>query len=808
MTGTLASRFPVTVRMLSDWHIGTGDGRVAAVDAQVRRDGDGLPFVPAKTLVGLWRDACETVASAFDDQNGTAWQAWVDWLFGSQPARAGDLTAGAREAPRPAAITVTPARLPSGVRDVLAGRSALATAMVLLRPAVALEEPRSGEPETGTAADEALRLEERARGGITLEAWCTAREGCLPPGTETFPDAAELLLRAGAELVDRLGGKRQRGSGRCRVGLPGGHARLREMLGDAPVTGPPAPPPGPGPGSAVQRAAGAPRTGTRSYRIGLDVLTPVVAQDRVIGNVVVSLPFVPGTMLMRHVLPRLRRQGELGYQDVRVGDARIATAGADGQIRPGRPAPMTWQRPKDRHQAQLVNAAIAAPDPALRCKALRDGDIVADGGGPVRLMGAPLAPGTHAVVDDAQRRPTSDGGGVFSMLGIGPGTLLSFDLAVPADATLDLPAGTELALGRSRKDDYGRVSVRSVTELAPPAAVPPSPDGLLRVWCLSQVLIRDDRLAPDPTPEGLARELSARLGAGGDGLTVVWPGLDGTEPTRVRVSRRESTQARWGRPRPSLTGLAAGSVISLRVAEGVRLEAADLAEIERTGIGERTAEGFGAIRFNPPELTGPALALADRPAAALRDGPAAALADGARTASAGTPPADPGVTRGDASRSLAVIEAAAWRAAITRSVAEAAADPDRVIGGISRVTARAQRAALLAQAERLGLPGGRPMAGAWFIATRKVTRRAQAWQAGAGAGPGPLDDAYALLLGDPGRVWSLLGMDGPQPALVAADGREDDLRRDLWLEAVTALISAVLRSVRQREAQREAPGGA
>ena len=84
MSGSLASSFPVTVQMLSDWHIGTGDGRVAAVDAQIRRDSDGLPFVPAKTLTGLWRDACETVASAFDDGNGTAWQAWADWLFGSQ----------------------------------------------------------------------------------------------------------------------------------------------------------------------------------------------------------------------------------------------------------------------------------------------------------------------------------------------------------------------------------------------------------------------------------------------------------------------------------------------------------------------------------------------------------------------------------------------------------------------------------------------------------------------------------------------------------------------------------------------------
>ena len=181
---------------------GTGDGRVAAVDAQVRRDSEGLPFVPAKTLTGLWRDACETVAAAFDEGTGTAWRAWADWLFGSQPPRTGDLTATAHAAPRPAAISFTPATLPSPVRTVLSARPALAAAMVLLRPAVALEEPRPGELETGTAADEALRLEERARGGVTLVARCTV-EGA-PAGAGTLPDAAELLLRAGAEPLVRL----------------------------------------------------------------------------------------------------------------------------------------------------------------------------------------------------------------------------------------------------------------------------------------------------------------------------------------------------------------------------------------------------------------------------------------------------------------------------------------------------------------------------------------------------------------------------------------------------------------------------
>ena len=50
---SLPSAFTLRVHMLSDWAIGTGEGRVGEVDATVRRDSDGLPFVPAKTLTGI-----------------------------------------------------------------------------------------------------------------------------------------------------------------------------------------------------------------------------------------------------------------------------------------------------------------------------------------------------------------------------------------------------------------------------------------------------------------------------------------------------------------------------------------------------------------------------------------------------------------------------------------------------------------------------------------------------------------------------------------------------------------------------------
>ena len=204
--------FAVHVQMLSDWIVGTGEGRVGDVDATVRRDGDGLPFVPAKTLTGIWRDACEQVAVWLGGGRGedNPWQPWVDWVFGSQPDLSGDRTARAHRAPQPAALALSPARLPGPVRAACRSRPALQAAAVLVRPGVALDN------QTGTARDDMLRLEERARPGM-LEA---SAEFALP-GDVDLPRSAELLLRAGAAAVDGLGGKRNRGSGRCWILLPG-----------------------------------------------------------------------------------------------------------------------------------------------------------------------------------------------------------------------------------------------------------------------------------------------------------------------------------------------------------------------------------------------------------------------------------------------------------------------------------------------------------------------------------------------------------------------------------------------------------
>ena len=551
----LPRTFTVRVRMLSDWIVGTGEGRVGEVDATVRRDGDGLPFVPAKTLTGIWRDACEQVAGwlggAAEDN---PWQQWVDWVFGSQPDRSGDRAARAHLAPQPAALALSPARLPGPVRAACKDRPALQAAAVLLRPGVALDY------ETGVARDDMLRLEERARPGV-LEA--TAEFALL---TGDLPRAAELLLRAGAAAVDGLGGKRNRGAGRCWMLLPGmpdpatpadagvaavpaaarpADERLAELAADTSLVDSPGAPPR-APGRAARFAALGASLGDGGepvvHRITLEVLTPLVAQRQVLGNVVISRDWVPGSVLLPAILARLDRQ--VGHRDLVVGDARPAVPDAGTSV-PALPAPMLWHRPKDRHRHNAVNVAQRRPDPAERRQAMRSGHVAPARPGSWHLITPVMTVSTHAVIDDDAGRPTADRGGVFTYLGMAAGTWLVSDVVLPPGVRLTLAAGDRLRLGRSRKDDFGQVRVLDVRRIAAPAASGATAEGFVRVWCVSDVLLRDAGGAPDPSPEGLAAELTRRLGVPAE---VIARGPGGLVAQAHRAARQDSFHAGWAGP--------------------------------------------------------------------------------------------------------------------------------------------------------------------------------------------------------------------------------------------------------------------
>ena len=111
--------FPVTVDFASDWHIGSGHARSRDVDRSVLRDEDGLPYVPAATLVGLLRQHALDLARDLDRVTAEKSTVWTDWhrhLFGSRPTDRTEDAGHERPAPVPASLRAAPLRLTGQLR--------------------------------------------------------------------------------------------------------------------------------------------------------------------------------------------------------------------------------------------------------------------------------------------------------------------------------------------------------------------------------------------------------------------------------------------------------------------------------------------------------------------------------------------------------------------------------------------------------------------------------------------------------------------------------------------------------------------
>ncbi|WP_018653247.1 RAMP superfamily CRISPR-associated protein [Actinomadura flavalba] len=649
----MTHQISLTLRLLSDWHIGAGTGQHGRLSRQVQRDDDGLPFVPAKTLNGLWRDGCEIAARALDGGGTGVWHDWVEYVFGSErsnPSKeANEPPRRASAPPRPAVLGYEgPLRFPEEFRALLS------TADPRLREAVTFVKPGiAHDPRTGAAQDDMLRFDEMARGGVALT------------GTAYLPAAltgdrlacAFALLWAGARLVEGIGGKRRRGAGRCRLdltapGMPQTPEDL-ERWATNPAE-PPAPEAPPEPDGDVRAEAG---DGWERVVLRLTLVTPLLAHDRTVGNLVRGRDHAPGWMLLREVLRRLAPAGPAAAA-ARYGDLVVsaATPAVDGL--PGLPVPRVLERGKDDGARHLNRMVQPLPKDEVY-KRLRRGYVSGTGALDVRTPGFTLR--MHNTVDDATQRPDERHGGVYVYEAIEAGTELAAEIRVRTGVLA--PGWHERLngdwrLGRSRKDDYGFAKAAAEPLDAAPGTAAPLEEGQkLRVWLVSDVLVRNARLAPSDDPDDFARLLTDALNtAGARGLRLTpLPAEPGLVPTGYDTARTDSWHTGWRLPRPVLLGFAAGGCLTFTVAEG-RADAAVLTAVERSGIGERRGEGFGQIRLNDPFLSGPAPVAAAAPPPVPRPAPRRLRPGAAGHAEA------------------RVIERAAWRAEIWRRAEARAAD--------------------------------------------------------------------------------------------------------------------------------------
>lgn len=70
------------IKMLSDWHCGTGLTEGADVDLICIKDNYGLPIIPGKTLKGLIKEAANYYKKFSEDKDG--WNKFIKESFGEQ----------------------------------------------------------------------------------------------------------------------------------------------------------------------------------------------------------------------------------------------------------------------------------------------------------------------------------------------------------------------------------------------------------------------------------------------------------------------------------------------------------------------------------------------------------------------------------------------------------------------------------------------------------------------------------------------------------------------------------------------------
>ncbi len=729
-----------TITFLADWHIGTGRGRHGHLDRTYDRDERGLPFVGAKTMKGLLRERMEQIAVGLDGGSDAAWHDLTRWLLGSQPTT--DVVTGVREAPIPGALVVDRAELEPGVAAAVLPSAALLRALAVERPGVRLD-------DLGAAVDDHLRFIEMAPAGLVLKGRCS-----LP---DEASNEAVALVAAALRDLRRIGHRRRRGWGRCEITIqsevPGVDWSASPTVSAST------------PDSTIGSSPSAAPSGNASahdhYELSLLALSPLLLPAARGGNDVTSRSTIPGSTLLAllgGLAPRATSEG-VADGSIRVGEGLPMVNGAAAL-----PVPFSWFRYKVSTTDgvdSLVNRLSDEPTDGRQVVQMRGGFVVAGTEPGTAVVASPeMERRVHVSINDVTQAALD--GALFSYSAVAAGTRFSASIMVTPEraAAIAREAGAadlaalltgEHRVGASRRNDYGRVRAEAQVLVA---AAADSGDRVssFDIWLTSDLLALDGRLRPCPTVDGLAATLSAALGVRIDASTSF-----------VRRVRRDSWHGRWGLPRPSLVGLAAGSVVHCEVADGASVARAALDELGRLGVGDRAVEGFGRFTVDHPLLTG-----------------AASTTYGTTTGQATSESED------DAASGETVLEQLrqrAWTTLINEQVTRAiAARWHLESGGLGLTGDKPGRSQLGALRTALRAdPGDLTVVRSWWAAMQGVKRRKERWPKGT-------SQRVQDLLLNPQNVWRQLDVSQEQ---LGELGQPTDRHAQA---AVLALLAAAARA--------------
>jgi CRISPR-associated protein Csx10 len=776
--------FTLHITMLSDWHIGTGAGRVGDIDSLVKRDHHGLPYIPAKTLTGIWRDACELIATGLDNGNSNGvWSEWLNYLFGDQPA----LEKGEMEfAPIEAALSVRSAYFPDIFINAIAKKNLLFEAITFVKPGISIDS------DSGCAKEDFLRFEEMVRAGSVLNSGCQLQLANLDDNQK---QAAFALLIAGTKLIERLGGKRRRGAGRCKwtINQQDSNVWIDWLEQNLEVSAPP-----PAENQEDISWTDFPINSATWVKLDLTVTTisPLIISKRTIGNVVETLDYIPGNHLMRLMIRKLKYLNfdfgsAIAHNKLVVTNATPEVAGTIGK-----PTPVALFGEKlngglgKLKEGGAVYNRLLETEPSMQLKGERGG-YVSFSNNQISYTKTHTGLETHNTVKDKFQRPTSDIGGVYSYETIPVGTKFKAEFRLPKDLEAQLSKqdpnwwqklnGRD-RLGQSKKDDYGLVKIE-VTSPQNATTQAAEINNLLTVWVLSDILLRDQRLRPTASVSALQKELQDKLS-----IKLSLRNDPDLLSMMARQNRLESWQVRWILARPSLVGLAAGSCFVFNLEDNIdSLQLTQkLSELEITGIGERTAEGFGQICFNHPLLS--QKTFADQ----------SSQSTASPSVNNPTPPPVISNSQDPSFIYARYIEKAAWRKEIQRSALHLAADEERrraILGIEGKKTTMSQLGGLQSLLTQLQTHQD-PAIKSWFgnesgsdLEKEKWKKRKEKWG-------NSLDIPYELVT-SPHQVWSILEISTAE--LTLTENGEQNLKGILWAEAVQTLVDAIVRAHKRNE---------
>ncbi|MBD3776106.1 MAG: hypothetical protein IE920_03125 [Thiotrichales bacterium] len=202
-------KLTIKAEFQSYWHIGTGRGSGQNADALVEKDVFGLPYVPGKTLKGLFRDACFKL-DEWEQQDGL-----TNLLFGirtgadnqkREETEFGLLRFGNLEMPEKVYLQQRHA----GVRNEVSH-------LFHVLSSTAIDE------QTGSAKDKSLRLTE-----VVIPMTLMGEISLIPPVGQSIQQQAQralmqnpqqlvLTLQQAASLITHIGANKNRGFGRVRL---------------------------------------------------------------------------------------------------------------------------------------------------------------------------------------------------------------------------------------------------------------------------------------------------------------------------------------------------------------------------------------------------------------------------------------------------------------------------------------------------------------------------------------------------------------------------------------------------------------